>query len=258
MTNIRQSFAWWSFSRSDIAPASLLRAAAEIGYSGVELLPRELWPPAREHGLAISAMVGHESIRDGLNRRENHPRIEAEVRANLELAQTWNIPVLICFSGSRQGEDDDAGVEITAEALRRLAPLAEAAGVTLALELLNSKRDHADYQADHTAWGVRVCKSVASPAVGLLYDIYHMQLMEGDIIHTVQDHHACIAHYHTAGVPGRHELDATQELFYPAIFRTIQATGYVGYICHELLPIGDPVAALKQAYDLCAEAWRPV
>jgi hydroxypyruvate isomerase len=158
---------------------------------------------------------------------------------------------LICFSGNRHGLDDATGAEITAETLSAVAPMAEAAGVTLVLELLNSKVDHPDYQCDHTAWGVQVVKAVNSPRVKLLYDIYHMQVMEGDIIRTIQENHPHIAHYHTAGNPGRHELDANQELNYRAIVQAIIATGYTGYLGQEFVPLGDPVAGLRSAFATC-------
>jgi hydroxypyruvate isomerase len=153
--------------------------------------------------------------------------------------------------GNREGLDDQTGAEITAEGLSRVAGVAEEAGVTLVMELLNSKVDHKDYQCERTAWGIEVCQMVNSPRVKLLYDIYHMQIMEGDIIRTIRDHHASFAHYHTAGNPGRHELDETQELYYPPIIRAILATGYQGYLGQEFIPKGDPIAALKQAFDLC-------
>jgi hydroxypyruvate isomerase len=173
------------------------------------------------------------------------------VLANLKVAAQWGIPVLICFSGNRNGLADDRGVEITAEGLRRVARAAEDAGVTLALELLNSKVNHPDYQCDHTAWGLRVCELVGSPRVKLLYDIYHMQVMEGDVMRTIRDHHAAFGHYHTAGNPGRNELDETQELNYRAIVRAIRETGYDGYIGQEFIPRGEPVAALRAAFDVC-------
>ena len=251
---IQQSLAWWCFARGEMTPERLVRAAADIGYDAVELVEPQYWPLVRDHGLAISAMGGHRSLTEGLNRREYHAGIARELEANIRVAEAWRIPVLICFSGNRAGLDDAAGVEATVAGLRRVARQAEDAGVTLALELLNSKVDHPDYQADHTAWGVAVVEGVGSPAVKLLYDIYHMQIMEGDIIRTVQDHHAHFAHYHTAGNPGRHELDATQELGYAAIFRAIAATGYQGVICHEFIPTGDPVAGLRAAHTLCQQS----
>ena len=163
----------------------------------------------------------------------------------------WRIPALIVFSGNRNGLPDAAGIEHTAEGLQRVAKAAEQAGVTLVLELLNTKVDHPDYQCDHTAWGVDVCKLVNSPRVKLLYDIYHMQIMEGDVIRTIRDNIAHIGHFHTAGNPGRNELDENQELYYPAICRAIAATDYDGYVGQEFTPKGDPVAALEQAYKAC-------
>jgi hydroxypyruvate isomerase len=249
MNAIKQSISWWCFP--DMQPEALLKAAVEIGYSAVELVGQEHWGRIKDHGLSIAAVSGHASITNGLNRRENRARILGELERNLALAVEWGIPNLICFSGNREGLVDEAGAEITAEALRAAAPLAEQAGVTLVLELLNSKVDHPDYQCDYTPWGVRVCQMVHSPRVKLLYDIYHMQIMEGDVIRTIRAHHAWFGHYHTAGVPGRNEINETQELYYPAIVRAILATGYTGYLGQEFLPTGDPVAALRQAYDLC-------
>ena len=250
MAAIKQSVSAWCFERA-MSPRDLAPTLAEIGYAGVDLVDQEHWPLFKEHGLAIAAVNGHRSIEEGLNRRENHDRIEREITANLDLAARWGIPTLIVFSGNRRGLDDAAGAEITAEGLRRVAGAAADAGVTLVMELLNSKVDHPDYQADRTAWGVKVCRLVDSPRVRLLYDIYHMQVMEGDIIRTIRDHHVYFGHYHTAGAPGRHEIGATQELYYPAIMRAILATGYNGYVGQEFIPVGDPVAALKEAFDLC-------
>ncbi len=249
--SIQQSICWWCFADKGVEPVELIRAAAEIGYAGIELVGQEHWPLIKEHGLAIASMGGHGSIQDGLNRRGARERIKDEIEANLELAVKWGIPNLICFSGSRAGLDDQVGAEITAENLRQLAPLAESAGVTLALELLNSKVDHPDYQCDLTTWGVKVIEMVGSPHVKLLYDIYHMQIMEGDLIRTIQQHHKHFSHYHTAGNPGRHDLDDTQEIYYPPIVSAILKTGYTGFLGQEFTPKGEPVAAMKAAYDLC-------
>ena len=251
MGHIRQSVSWWCFVRGDMTPERLVRAAAEIGYEGVDLVGQEYWQLVRDHGLKIAAIDGHRSIAEGLNRREHHDRIEREIRDRLELAEQWGIANLICFSGNRGGLADIAGAEVTAEGLRRVTEAAENAGVNLVLELLNSKVDHPDYQCDRTAWGVEVCRMVDSPRVKLLYDIYHMQIMEGDIIRTIGDQHAYFGHYHTAGNPGRNEIDDTQELNYPPIMRAILATGYDGYVGQEFVPKGDPVAALKDAFERC-------
>jgi hydroxypyruvate isomerase len=252
MGKISQSVAWWGFVPAKLTPEQFVLAVAEAGYAAIDLVPEDYWPLVAEHSLAISAANGHASITLGLNRPDQHDRIERELRANIALAETWRIPNLICFSGSRDGLADDAGIENTAACLARVAPAAEAAGVTLVLEMLNSKVDHPGYQADHTAWAAQVCKRVASPRVRLLYDIYHMQMMEGDVIRTLQAAQALIAHYHTAGNPGRNDLDETQEINYPAVLRAITATGYAGYVAHEFIPKGDPVQALKTTFAFCA------
>jgi hydroxypyruvate isomerase len=251
MRQIKQSFSWWCFAGTDLTPEQLVRAAAEIGYRAVELVEPEHWSLMRDYGLAIASINGTSSIEWGLNRREHHNELEQEICAAIEQAQKWSIPHVIVFSGNREGLDDRIGAEATAEGLRRVTRAAEEAGVTLALELLNSKVDHKDYQCDHTAWGVEVCQMVNSPQVKLLYDIYHMQIMEGDIIRTIRDYHSYFVHYHTAGNPGRHELDETQELNYPPIVRAILETGYEGYLGQEFVPRGDPIVGLKQAFDLC-------
>ncbi len=250
MAAIKQSVSAWCFARL-LEPADLIRTAAEIGYVGVDLIDQEYWPLVKEHGLEIAAVNGHRSIEEGLNRCENHDRIERELTANLDLAARWGIANLIVFSGNRRGLSDTEGAEVTAEGLRRVARAAEDAGVTLVLELLNSKVDHPDYQGDHTAWGVEVCRMVDSPRVKLLYDIYHMQVMEGHIISTLRENAAYIGHYHTAGNPGRGELHEPQELNYRAIMQAILVTGYTGYVGQEFVPVGDPVVALKEAFALC-------
>jgi len=247
---IKQSLSWWCVE-DRLTPEQIVRAAVDLGYAGVDLVGQDHWPLVRDHGLRIAAVGGHQSIEEGLNRHAHHDRIEREITANLELAARWGIPNLIVFSGNRDGLDDAAGAEVTAEGLRRVSRAAEDAGATLVLELLNSKVDHPGYQADRTAWGVRVCDLVGSPRVKLLYDIYHMQIMEGDLMRTIRDNAACIGHYHTAGNPGRHELDERQEIQYPPIMRAILATGYEGYVEQEFVPTGDPVAALAQAFTLC-------
>jgi hydroxypyruvate isomerase len=251
MGRIKHSAAWWCYVRGDMTPERFVRTAAEIGYDAVEIVDPSYWQLVKDHGLAIASIVGHKSLVDGLNRRENHARIAAELRDSIELAARWGIPNLVCFSGNRAGLSDDEGAEITADGLRGVARAAEDAGVTLVLELLNSKVDHKDYQCDHTGWGVRVVRMVDSPRVKLLYDIYHMQIMEGDVIRTIRDNHAHFGHYHTAGNPGRHEIDDTQELNYPAIVGAIAATGYDGYLGQEFVPTGDPVAALRDALERC-------
>ena len=251
MARIRQSFCWWCFARAGEAPDALLRAAAEIGYEAVDLVEEAHWPAIREHGMRISAVMGHQSLTDGLNRRENHSRIERQINEALATAEKWGILNLVCFSGNRNGLDDLSGAVICAEGLRRVSRRAEDAGVNLVLELLNSKVDHRDYQCDRTQWGVAVCEMVASPRVLLLNDLYHMQIMEGDLIRNLQTHAAHIGHYHTAGNPGRRDLDDAQEIAYPAVMRAILATGYEGYVAHEFVPRGAAAPALRAAYHLC-------
>jgi hydroxypyruvate isomerase len=251
MGRIKHSAAWWCYVRGEMTPERFVRTAAEIGYDAVEIVDPSYWQLVKDHGLAIASVVGHKTLVDGLNKRENHARIAAELHANIAAAAKWAIPNLVVFSGNRNGLGDDEGAEITAEGLRLAARAAEDAGVTLVLELLNSKVDHKDYQCDHTDWGVRVIQMVDSPRVKLLYDIYHMQIMEGDIIRTIRDSHAHFGHYHTAGNPGRNEIDETQELNYPAIVRAIEATGYDGYLGQEFVPKGDPAAALRDALARC-------
>ena len=249
---LKQSFSWWCFAGKGVEDAALLRRAREIGYGAAELMPAALFGRAADSGLVIASHGAHESISQGLNDPREHDRIEREIQASLALAVTHRIPSLIVFSGERRdGLTEMEGVRNTAQGLSRVAGAAEQAGVTLILELLNSKVDHPGYQADHTGWGVDVCARVGSPRVKLLYDIYHMQIMEGDVVSTIQQNAAHIAHYHTAGVPGRRDLDGDQELHYPAILRAIAATGYGGFIGHEFIPKGDPVAALEAAYRLC-------
>jgi hydroxypyruvate isomerase len=247
MREPKVSLTWWSFADSGVGAEALIHAAASLGYDGIELADEELWPAIAGAGLTIASHRGHGTIESGLNRVENHDRIEREILANLERARQWNIPVLICFSGNRAGLGDERGIENTARGLARVARAAEEAGVTLALELLNSKVDHPDYQCDRTAWGLAVVARVDSPRVKLLYDVYHMQVMEGDVMRTIETHGDAFAHYHVAGNPGRHEPDRAQELWYPAIYRTIAATGFAGYVGMEYLPSGDPVASLRAA-----------
>ena len=246
---MKHAVAWWCLERAGMTLPQVLDACRTLGYDGIELPEAADWPAIREAGLTIASIRGHETLTDGLNRRENHDRIEREIRANLERAVEWGIPALICFSGNRDGISDEAGIEETALGLSRVAKAAEEAGVTLALELLNSRVDHPGYQCDRTAWGLAVIERVASPAVKLLYDVYHMQVMEGNIIGAIRAHHPAFAHYHVAGNPGRHEPDSSQELRYPAIYEAIAATGFTGYVGMEFIPRGDPIASLRAALN---------
>ena len=246
---MKQSLSWWAFCRQDVTPQMLVTEAKRIGYAGFDLVPEEHWGRVNDAGLTIACVGGHQSLTDGLNRRENHDRIAREIEQNLAKAVGARIPNLVVFSGNRVGNED--GTDATVEVLQRVARAAEDAGVTLILELLNSKKDHPNYEADRAHWGVRVCEQVGSPCVKLLYDIYHMQIMEGDVIATIGAHHAQFAHYHTAGVPGRRDLDEAQELYYPAIVRAIEATGFDGFVGHEFLPKGETIPAMEEAFRIC-------
>lgn len=251
MAGVNQSICFGCFRRGAYTAEQVIHEAARIGYRSVEMLPRELWGRVRDAGMVVAIVGGHGTLTDGLNRRENHNRIEDELSRNIEIAAENGIPSLIVFSGNRKGLPDDEGIDICAEGLNRVKALAEEKGVTLCMELLNSKVDHPDYQCDHTAWGVEVCKRVHSPRVKLLYDIYHMQIMEGDLIRTIRENIAYIGHFHTAGNPGRRDMDETQEIYYPAVMRAIAESGYTGYVGHEFVPKGDPLEAMKAAFDRC-------
>lgn len=251
MSRINQSICFGCFRRGEVTAEQVIKEAAKIGYASVEMAPKELWPLIRDNGMRMAIFSGHGTLSNGLNRRENHSRIEGEILANLEVAKENDVPGLICFSGNRGGISDEAGIEITAEGLSRVAKAAEEKGINLCVELLNSKVNHPDYQCDRTLWGVEVCKRVNSPRVKLLYDIYHMQIMEGDLIRTIKDNIQYIGHFHTAGNPGRRDMDETQEIYYPPVMRAIAETGYNLYVGHEFVPKGDPIAAMKAAYELC-------
>lgn len=249
MAGPKASFTWWSFADRGADAETLIRGAASIGYDGIELADEALWPAIADAGLAIASHRGHATLESGLNARENHDRIERELLGNIELAQQWGNPVLICFSGNRNGLTAEQGIENTIAGLSRVAGAAEEAGVTLALELLNSKIDHPDYQCDRTEWGLQVIARVDSPAVKLLYDVYHMQVMEGDVIRTIETHHDAFAHYHVAGNPGRHDPDLAQELWYPAIYAAIARTGFRGWVGMEYVPRADPLTSLQAALE---------
>lgn len=254
---IKQSFCYPLFKTEEMSLNTLFKTAADTGYPAVELWAREanfeeLMAAAKEHNLVVASMSGHASLRDGLNKRSNHDRIEAELITSIDLAAQHGIPGLICFSGDRQPDQSEAeAIENVAAGLKRVAPYAERKGVNLNLELLNSKINHPGYQCDHTAWGVAVCERVNSPRVKLLYDIYHMQIMEGDVIRTIQANIRWIGHFHTAGNPGRFDLDDTQELNYRGICQAIANTGYDLYLGHEFTPKGNRLEALRQAFAIC-------
>jgi hydroxypyruvate isomerase len=251
MSKIKQSVPWWCFANVGITPQEFIKMLVEIGYHGVEMFPPQHFQLVKDNGLTLVNTQGHVPLEVGLNKRENFADIERQLKERLGWCQQWEIPSLIVFSGNRNGQSDVEGLEITVENLRKLMPLAEDAGVILVLELLNSKVDHPDYMCDKTPWSVEVCQQVNSPNLKVLYDIYHMQIMEGDIISTIRQYHQYIGHYHTAGVPGRHEIDDTQEINYAPIMRAIVETGYEGFVGQEFVPVGDPRAGLEYAFRLC-------
>jgi hydroxypyruvate isomerase len=245
---LKQSAARWCYAK--IPLDDLCRQAAEMGIQGLDLVEPEDWPTLRKYGLTPVITQGKARIPDGWNRKENHDRHEAEIRERIVRAAEAKVPNVITFSGNRAGMGDDEGKENCIAGLRRVAKFAEDKGVTIILELLNSKVNHKDYMADHTAWGVDVCKGVGSPAVKLLYDIYHMQIMEGDVIRTIRQNIQYLGHFHTGGVPDRHELDDTQELQWRTIAKAVADLGFQGFYAHEFTPVKDPMTSLKQAVEL--------
>ena len=227
------------------------RESARLGLKGIDLIAAPDWPILKKYGLLPTMAPGAATIPDGFNRKENHDKLEKEMRENIEKAAAAGVPNVITFSGNRRGLSDAEGAENCAIGLNRVKALAEDKGVTICMELLNSKVNHKYYQCDHTVWGVEVMKRVNSPRVKLLFDIYHMQIMEGDIIRTIRDNIQYIAHFHTAGNPGRHELDGTQELNYRPIAQAIVDSGFTGYMAHEYSPLRDPITSLDEAIRLC-------
>jgi hydroxypyruvate isomerase len=247
---IKQSVSRWCYGKIPLDELSAY--AAQIGLKGVDLLkPDEYEVPAR-YGLVCSmAYADGGEIASAMNRVENHAKIEEGFRKYIPLAAKAGVPNVITFSGNRAGMSDEEGAKNTIAGLNRVKKIAEDHGVTICLELLNSKVDHKDYMCDHTAWGVRVAQAVNSPRVKLLYDIYHMQIMEGDLVRTIQQNIQWLGHFHTGGVPGRHELDGTQEVQWDGVMRGIAAAGFQGYVAHEFVPARDPLTSLRQAVDLC-------
>jgi hydroxypyruvate isomerase len=247
---IRQSVCRWCYKNMTVD--DLCAAGEQMGLFGIDLLNPDEYEVPRRHGLICTmGYAGAGTIPEALNRTENHAAIEAAFRTNIPLAAKAGVPNVITFSGNRKGMSDDEGARNTIAGLNRVKKIAEDNGVIICLELLNSKVNHPDYMCDHTAWGVRVMEEVNSPNVKLLYDIYHMQIMEGDLIATIKKNIAWIGHFHTGGVPGRHELDDTQEVQWDGVMRAIAATDYKGYVAHEFLPVRDPMTSLRAAVKLC-------
>ena len=231
----------------------LCKTVKEIGFSAIDLVGPKDWPVLKKHGVFSSMCNGAEiSLTEGWNNSTYHPTLIKKYLEHIDLVASAGYKNLICFSGNRRGMDDETGLKNAAEGLKQIMSAAEKKGVIIQMELLNSRVDHKDYMCDHSAWGVELCKRVGSGNFKLLYDIYHMQIDEGDVIRTIQNNHQYFGHYHTGGVPGRHEIDETQELYYPAIVTAIKNTGFTGYLAQEFIPAKeDKIASLKKAVSIC-------
>jgi hydroxypyruvate isomerase len=247
--NVQQSACKWCYPKMSVE--ELARESAKLGVVGMDLIGPDDWPAPMKYGIRPVMSNGPTTITEGMNRRETHAALEPAFRKIIDQAAAAKIPSVICFSGNRRGMSDEEGWENCRLLLDKVKAQAEDRGVNLVMELLNSKVDHKDYMCDHTPWGVELVKRVNSPRFKLLYDIYHMQIMEGDVIRTIRDNAAYLAHFHTGGVPGRHEIDASQELNYATVARAILDTGFKGYFAHEFIPQREPVASLREAVMLC-------
>lgn len=251
--NINHSVCKWCYN--DVPLEEFCVAAKKMGLQSVELLGPEEWPILKKHGLTCALAAYWENgfgIAKCWNRPEHHDALVELYEKSIPLTAEAGLKQIITFSGNRDGMDDETGMKNCAEGIKRIMSLAEKNDVLVVMELLNSKVNHPDYMCDHTEWGVELCKMIGSENFKLLYDIYHMQIMEGDVIATIQKHHPYISHYHTGGVPGRAEIDDTQELYYPAIMRAILDTGFDGYVAQEFVPKGDdPLASLQEGVEIC-------
>jgi hydroxypyruvate isomerase len=249
--HLNHSVCLWCYKgmkSTDMAPV-----AQRLGLKAIDLLTPKEWAPLKEHGLICSMTSGVDGgITKGLNRRERHDRIAKSLIDLADANAEQGYPNVICFSGNREGQDDEEGLKICAEGIKKVIGHYEQKNVTLCMELLNSKVNHPDYQCDHSPWGIKLVDMVGSERFKLLYDIYHMQIMEGDVIATIKKHHQYFAHYHTGGVPGRHEIDDTQELYWPAIMKAIVDTGFKGFVAQEFIPARkDMIASLAQGVQIC-------
>jgi hydroxypyruvate isomerase len=252
--NINHSVCRWTYGFLSLE--ELCNAANKIGLKAIDLIGPKEWNVLKKHGLDSSMCNGAEiSLTEGWNDKQYHTTLIKNYTEHINWVAESGYKNLICFSGNRKGMDDETGMKNCVEGLKQIIGLAEKKGVVIQMELFNSKVDHKDYMCDKSAWGIELCKRIGSENFKLLYDIYHMQINEGDVIRTIQDNHQYFGHYHTAGVPGRHEIDETQELFYPAIIRAVLATGFKGYLAQEFIPTAketeDKINALKKAVKLC-------
>ena len=247
---LKHSVSRWCYGK--IPLDDLCEAAKGIGFKSVELLDEADWAVPRRHGMVCAMANGFGTIPVGFNRLDQHDKLVADAERMIPRAAAAGVPNIVCFSGNRAGLSDAEGIANCITGFKRITPTAERHGVTLCLELLNSKVDHKDYHADHTAWGAQVVQGVASPRLKLLYDIYHMQIMEGDVVATIRANIQHIAHFHTGGVPGRHEIDDTQELNYRRVMQAIADLGFTGFVAQEFVPAREPaLASLRQAFEIC-------
>jgi len=247
---LKQSVSRWCYSK--IPMPEFCKAVKDMGLTAIDLLEEPDWPVVRDHGLVCSmAYAGGGSIPNGLNVRANHDAIVKNFEEKIPKAAQFKIPNVITFFGNRRGMSDAEAITNCVDGLNRVKKIGEDAGVTICVELLNSKVNHKDYHGDHTAFGVEIVKAVNSPRVKLLYDAYHMQIMEGDLIDTLRANKEWIAHVHTGGVPGRHELDDTQEVNWKAVATALVDLGFQGYMAHEFVPTRDPLTSLREAVALC-------
>jgi hydroxypyruvate isomerase len=247
---LKQSVCRSVFGRGMTMP-QMCKEAARLGAKGFDLIGPQEWPILKEHGLLPTMVPSASSIHDGINELPLHARIDKGMRESIELAAQAGAPNVIVLAGERKGLSDEKGADNCVLFLNNIKKFAEDKGVTLCLELLNSKVNHPDYQCDHVKWGVDVMKRVNSPRVKLLFDIYHMQIMDGDIIRNIRENIQWIGHFHTAGIPGRHEIDDRQELNYHAVAQAIVDTGYTGYLAHEYSPTKEALASLDEALRIC-------
>ena len=248
--NIRHSVSAWCYG--GISLDDLCAASKAMGLESVELLGPTEWPTVKKHGLICAMCNGPDQIGYGWNRIDHHDKLVTGFEQAIPQVAEFGFPNIITFSGNRGGLSDEEGIKNCVTGLKRIVGLAEKQKVNVLLELLNSKVDHKGYMADHSAWGIEVVKQVGSERLKLLFDIYHMQIMEGDIVRSIQDNHQYFGHYHTGGVPGRNEIDDTQELHYPAVMRAIVASGYKGWVGQEFVPKQkDKLASLRQAIAIC-------
>ena len=246
---LKQSACRWCYNKIPIE--EFAKESARLGLKSIDLAPQNEWPVLKKYGLAPTMIGGGTTIPDGFNRKENHAGIEERFRVSVKNAVEIGAPSIIVFSGNRKGMSDEEGLDNCVIGLKKVMPVAEDKGILVCMELLNSKVNHPDYMCDHTKWGVELVKRVGSPQFKLLYDIYHMQIMEGDVIRTMRDNKQYIGHLHTGGNPGRNEIDDTQELNYKAIAKAVVEMGFDGYFAHEFIPKREPLKSLAEAVDLC-------